>query len=60
MDRATLVNADFTNAIMTRVVLTLSDLTGATVENADFSDALLDVPQQKVLYTLPFGPTMSH
>ena len=46
MDRSVFVDADFTNAILSRVVLTLSDLTGATVTGADFSDALLDKPMQ--------------
>lgn len=35
--------------MLTRVVLTLSDLNGANVTNADFSDALLDRQQQEGL-----------
>ena len=49
MDRAVFVNANFTDAILTRVVLTLSDLNGANVTNADFTDALLDKLQQEKL-----------
>ena len=49
MDRAVLVKANFTNAILNRVVLTSSDLEGAIVENADFTDALLDVKTQQAL-----------
>ena len=53
MDRGVFVNSNFTNAILTRVVLTLSDLNGAIVTNADFSDALLDRLQQEGLCKNP-------
>ena len=49
MDRGVFVNAIFRDAILKRVVLTLSDLKGADVTNADFSDALLDKLQQEGL-----------
>ena len=55
MDRAVLVKADFTNAILNRVVLTSSDLEGAIVENADFTDALLDVKTQQALCKTAVG-----
>ena len=55
MDRSVFVDADFTNAILSRVVLTLSDLTGATVTGADFSDALLDKPMQTKLCAVASG-----
>jgi len=43
------VNTVFKDAILKRVVLTLSDLKGADVTNADFTDALLDKLQQQGL-----------
>lgn len=49
MDRAVFVNANFSDAVLVRTVLTLSDLNGANVENADFTDALLDKTQQQAL-----------
>lgn len=49
MDRSVLVRANFTDAILNRVVLTSSDLEGAIVENADFTDALLDPKTQQML-----------
>ena len=49
MDRAVFVGADFTDAVLARTVLTLSDLNGANVTNADFTDALLDKLQQQGL-----------
>ena len=49
MDRAVLNNANFKDAILTRVVLTSSDLGDATIEGADFSDALIDVGQKNAL-----------
>jgi len=49
MDRAVLNKANFTNAILTRVVFTSSDFTDSIIEGADFSDALLDVKQQRAL-----------
>ena len=52
MDRSVFVDANFTNAVLQRVVLTLSDLNGATIEGADFTDALLDkTTQQKLCET---------
>lgn len=41
--------ANFTNAVLARTVLTRSDLGGALIEGADFSDAVLDLPQKQVL-----------
>jgi len=40
--------ANLTNAILSRTVLTRSDLGGAIIEGADFSDAVLDLPQKLV------------
>lgn len=40
--------ANLTNAILLRTVLTRSDLGGAIIEGADFSDAVLDLPQKHV------------
>ncbi|XP_020524093.1 thylakoid lumenal protein TL20.3, chloroplastic isoform X2 [Amborella trichopoda] len=47
MDRMVLNEANFTNAILVRSVLTRSDLGGAIIEGADFSDAVLDLPQKQ-------------
>ncbi|OVA10989.1 Pentapeptide repeat [Macleaya cordata] len=41
--------ANLTNAVLARSVLTRSDLAGATIEGADFSDAVLDLPQKQAL-----------
>ncbi|GFZ06976.1 pentapeptide repeat-containing protein [Actinidia rufa] len=41
--------ANLTNAVLARSVLTRSDLGGAMIEGADFSDALLDLPQKQDL-----------
>nr|XP_027079622.1 thylakoid lumenal protein TL20.3, chloroplastic isoform X1 [Coffea arabica] len=49
MDRMVLNEANFTNAILARSVLTRSDLGGATIEGADFSDAVIDLPQKQAL-----------
>lgn len=43
--------ADLTNAVLVRTVLTRSDLGGAKIEGADFSDAVLDLPQKQVRQT---------
>lgn len=40
--------ANLTNAVLARSVLTRSDLAGATIEGADFSDAVIDLPQKQV------------
>ena len=40
--------ANLTNAILVRSVLTRSDLGGAIIEGADFSDAVIDLPQKQV------------
>lgn len=40
--------ANLTNAVLVRSVLTRSDLGGAIIEGADFSDAVLDLPQKQV------------
>eukprot|EP00270_Netrium_digitus_P007276 TRINITY_DN2122_c0_g1_i2.p1 TRINITY_DN2122_c0_g1~~TRINITY_DN2122_c0_g1_i2.p1 ORF type:complete len:272 (+),score=42.44 TRINITY_DN2122_c0_g1_i2:225-1040(+) len=49
MDRMVLNEANLTNALLVRVVLTRSDLDGAIVDGADFSDAILDLPQKQAL-----------
>ncbi|KAF3448386.1 hypothetical protein FNV43_RR09099 [Rhamnella rubrinervis] len=49
MDRMVLNEANFTNAVLARTVLTRSDLGGALIEGADFSDAVLDLPQKQAL-----------
>ncbi|XP_077235463.1 pentapeptide repeat-containing protein [Tasmannia lanceolata] len=49
MDRMVLNEANLTNAVLVRSVLTRSDLAGATIEGADFSDAVLDLPQKQAL-----------
>lgn len=49
MDRMVLNEANLTNAILARTVLTRSDLGGAIIEGADFSDAVLDLPQKQAL-----------
>ena len=40
--------ANLTNAVLVRSVLTRSDLGGAIIEGADFSDAVIDLPQKQV------------
>lgn len=40
--------ANLTNAILVRTVLTRSDLGDAIVDGADFSDAVIDLPQKQV------------
>ncbi|XP_021300965.1 thylakoid lumenal protein TL20.3, chloroplastic isoform X2 [Herrania umbratica] len=47
MDRMVLNEANFTNAVLVRSVLTRSDLGGALIEGADFSDAVIDLPQKQ-------------
>ncbi|KNA11477.1 hypothetical protein SOVF_134900 [Spinacia oleracea] len=49
MDRMVLNEANLTNAVLVRSVLTRSDLTGALIQGADFSDAVLDYPQKLAL-----------
>ncbi|GKU95496.1 hypothetical protein SLEP1_g8851 [Rubroshorea leprosula] len=49
MDRMVLNDANLTNAVLVRSVLTRSDLGGAVIEGADFSDAVLDLPQKQAL-----------
>ncbi|XP_059640175.1 thylakoid lumenal protein TL20.3, chloroplastic isoform X1 [Cornus florida] len=49
MDRMVLNEANLTNAVLVRTVLTRSDLGGARIEGADFSDAVLDLPQKLAL-----------
>lgn len=39
--------ANLTNALLVRAVLTRSDLGSAIIEGADFSDAVLDLPQKQ-------------
>ncbi|KAJ7531172.1 hypothetical protein O6H91_14G035000 [Diphasiastrum complanatum] len=49
MDRMVLNEADLRDAILVRAVLTRSDLGGAIIEGADFSDAVIDLPQKQAL-----------
>ncbi|CAL9208036.1 unnamed protein product [Musa hybrid cultivar] len=49
MDRMVLNEANLTNAVLVRAVLTRSDLGGAIIKGADFSDAVLDLPQKQAL-----------
>ncbi|XP_050228715.1 thylakoid lumenal protein TL20.3, chloroplastic isoform X1 [Mercurialis annua] len=49
MDRMVLNEANLTNAVLVRSVLTRSDLGGATIEGADFSDAVIDLLQKQAL-----------
>nr|GMD79879.1 thylakoid lumenal protein TL20.3, chloroplastic isoform X1 [Ipomoea batatas] len=49
MDRMVLNEANLTNAVLVRSVLTRSDLAGAIIEGADFSDAVLDLTQKQAL-----------
>ncbi|XP_012087131.1 thylakoid lumenal protein TL20.3, chloroplastic isoform X2 [Jatropha curcas] len=49
MDRMVLNEANLTNAVLVRSVLTRSDLGGAIIQGADFSDAVLDLPQKQAL-----------
>ncbi|CAI7865289.1 unnamed protein product [Closterium sp. NIES-54] len=51
MDRMVLNEANLTDAVLLRVVLTRSDLGGAIVDGADFSDAILDLPQKQIYST---------
>lgn len=44
-----LVKANLTQTILMRVVLTSSDLEGAIIDGADFTDALLDKKTQQML-----------
>jgi uncharacterized protein YjbI with pentapeptide repeats len=39
--------ADLTDALLVRAVLTRSDLGSAVIDGADFSDAVLDLPQKQ-------------
>ncbi|XP_010546387.1 PREDICTED: thylakoid lumenal protein TL20.3, chloroplastic isoform X1 [Tarenaya hassleriana] len=49
MDRMVLNEANLTDAVLVRSVLTRSDLGGAKIEGADFSDAVIDLPQKQAL-----------
>ncbi|KAL5551108.1 hypothetical protein UlMin_001284 [Ulmus minor] len=49
MDRMVLNEANLKDAVLVRSVLTRSDLGGAKIEGADFSDAVLDLPQKQAL-----------
>lgn len=49
MDRMVLNEANLTNAVLVRSVLTRSDLGGAVIEGADFSDAVMDLTQKQAL-----------
>ena len=41
--------ADLSDALLVRVVLTRSDLSSAKIDGADFSDAVIDLPQKQAL-----------
>lgn len=47
-DRAVLNEANLKDAVLQRAVFTRSDLGGANIEGADFTNALLDKLQQQV------------
>lgn len=49
MDRMVLNESNLTNAVLVRSVLTRSDLGGALIAGADFSDAVIDLPQKQAL-----------
>lgn len=51
MDRAVMNEANLKNAVLQRAVFTRSDLGGAIVEGADFTNALVDKTQQMVSVT---------
>ncbi|KAK1381833.1 Thylakoid lumenal protein, chloroplastic [Heracleum sosnowskyi] len=59
MDRMVLNEANLKDAILVRSVLTRSDLGGALIEGADFSDAVLDLLQKQALckYASGTNPT---
>ncbi|CAM9002416.1 unnamed protein product [Rhodiola kirilowii] len=59
MDRMVLNEANLTNAVLVRSVLTRSDLGGAIIKGADFSDAVLDLLQKQALckYASGVNPT---
>eukprot|EP00240_Pyramimonas_obovata_P006467 CAMPEP_0118958742 /NCGR_PEP_ID=MMETSP1169-20130426/62779_1 /TAXON_ID=36882 /ORGANISM="Pyramimonas obovata, Strain CCMP722" /LENGTH=308 /DNA_ID=CAMNT_0006906867 /DNA_START=59 /DNA_END=986 /DNA_ORIENTATION=+ len=48
-DRAVLVEADLSDAILTRTIFTSSDFRDAKIDGADFTDALIDKPQQQAM-----------
>lgn len=48
-DRSVVVEADFTDAVVNRTIFTLTDFRDAIIDGADFSDSLLDKPQQQAL-----------
>jgi uncharacterized protein YjbI with pentapeptide repeats len=49
MDKVDMSGADFTGAVLRGVIASGSNFTGATVTDADFSDALLDRVDQRLL-----------
>jgi uncharacterized protein YjbI with pentapeptide repeats len=49
MDKVDFSEADFSNANLSGVIATGSSFAGATVTNADFSDALIDRNDQRAL-----------
>ena len=49
MDKVDFSGADFSGAILTGVIASGSSFSGATVTNADFTDALLDRVDQRLL-----------
>ncbi|KAL1826343.1 hypothetical protein DCAR_0205444 [Daucus carota subsp. sativus] len=59
MDRMVLNEANLKDAVLVRSVLTRSDLGGALIEGADFSDAVLDLLQKQALckYASGTNPT---
>ena len=48
MDAQVLNEANLTDALLVRAVLTRSDLGSAVIDGADFSDAVLDFAQKQV------------
>jgi uncharacterized protein YjbI with pentapeptide repeats len=46
MDRAVIVDADLSDAILVRAIFTRSDFGRSTIAGADFSAALVDKDQQ--------------
>ena len=50
MDRAVIVDADLSDAILVRAIFTRSDFGRSTIAGADFSAALVDKDQQVGVY----------
>jgi uncharacterized protein YjbI with pentapeptide repeats len=52
--------ANLKDAVLERAVFTRSDLGGANIEGADFTNALLDKTQQMVSYTVQSACRRQH